>query len=476
MKFLIITDYLDYAYGGFEPLGVLYILSAIRQAGHEVEMTRCEFNEASRVVDEWKPDFVGYGVYTGYHQVQIELNRRLKEKYDFISVFGGHHPTFFPEMIEEEGVDVVCQGEGEKAIVELMNRAERGEDFTDVKNFWVKRNGRIYKNQVRPLQDDLGQISHPARDIFYRYPEIRSNRIRVVVTARGCPYSCTYCYNYRIKELYHDCGVHHLRHRPVDDVIEEIAAVRDNYPIDFIYFGTDCFTASKTWTLEFAEKYRESLSIPFSCTTRPETTDPEVCRALKSANCITMCMGIESGDEQLRRELLNRKMSNDRIIKAANLIHEAGIQFYTFNMIGFPGETLDQAMKTLQINQQCRTDYTWVSIFQPYPRTKLAEYAMERGYFDGDFDSLSISYYRYSALKNPIRKKLERFQKLISIAVEYPWITPLVKFALNLPLSSLYLLIFKMHKAYCYRYRIMPVRLRFGEVAKLAFRYLFDRS
>ena len=476
MKFLFITDYLDYAYGGFEPLGVLYILSAIRTAGHDVRMIGIDFNQACETIDDWKPDFIGYGVYTGYHTQQIEMNRRLKRKYNFISVFGGPHPTFFPEMIEEEGVDVICRGEGEEAIVELINRIDKGEDYSNTENFWIKKDGRIFMNPVRPLQNDISKIAHPARDLLYRFPEVRKNKIRVVVTARGCPYACTYCYNYKIKELYKETNRKHLRHRTVDDVIEEITDIKENYPIEYIYFGTDCFTADKSWALEFAEKYREKLGIPFVCSTRPETTNAEVCEALKKANCVSFYMGIESGDEDLRRGILNRKMKNSKIVEASKHIHNAGLKLATFNMMCFPGETIEQALKTMYINQECRTDFTWVAIFQPYPRTHLAENAIKNGYFDGNFDSLPKSWYKHSALKNPKRKQLERLQKLVSIGVEFPWLTPVIKFSLNLPFDALYLFIMKLHKAFAYRFRIMPVKLGAIEVINLSWRYLFDRS
>jgi len=476
MKFLLITDYLDFIGGGFEPLGILYVLSAVRAAGHEVRLVESDYDKASKVFEEWKPDVAGYGVYTGYHKPLIELNRRLKKKYNFISVFGGPHPTFFPEMIDLEGVDAIVRGEGEEAIVDFINTIQRDDDYTKVKNFWVKNNGSVYENEVRPLQHSLDDIAFPARDLFYEFPDARKNKIRVVVTARGCPYACTYCYNYKIKELYKDFPGQHLRHRSVDSVIEEITWIRDNYPIEFIYFGTDNFTTRKDWILEFAEKYGQKLKIPFMCSTRPESAKSDIFNALKKAGCQSVYMGVESGDEPLRRNLLNRKMSDQTIIQAANYIHEAGLKLATFNMMCYPGETVEQALKTMYINQKCKTDFTWVAIFQPYPRTKLAEYAAEQGVFDGDYDNLPTSWYRESNLSNPEKKQLERLEKLVSLGVEFPWLTPLVKLGMHLPFASFYLFLMKMHKAYAYRFRILPVKLGFKEVVRLGWKFLFDRS
>lgn len=476
MKYLLITDYLDFAGGGFEPLGILHIASAVRSAGHEIRMVADKYEECASVISSWKPDFIGYCLYTGYHRPLLDLNRRLKQSFKFISVFGGPHATFFPEIIQEEGVDLVCRGEGEWAMLELMERVQKGDEYHDVKNFWVKNGGQVYENPVRPFEPNIERFPFPAHDLFYQFPEVRNNKIRVLITARGCPYNCTYCYNYKIKELYDGCGVQHLRHREVEGIIEEIRQIKNHYPMEFIYFGTDCFTASQKWVLAFCEQYRRNFDIPFIASTRPETTTEDTCRALKEAGCVCLAMGIESGNEDMRFKLLNRRMKNDKILQAADTIHANGLRLYTFNMIAFPGETLQQAIDTLQLNIRAKTDYTWVSIFQPYPRTKLAEYAVEHGYFDGNFDRLPQSWYLHSALKNPHKVELERLRPLISLGVEFPGLVWMIRLLVKLPLRGVYQLLWKAHKAYCYRFRVMPVKYSFREVAKLGWKYLFDRT
>lgn len=187
MKFLIITDSLKFIGGGYEPVGVLSIASMVISAGHEVRLVSDKFKDCADVISSWEPDMVGYCIYTGYHKNLIDLNRKLKEQFKFYSVFGGPHATFFPEIIEESGVDMVCRGEGEDAIIEMIDRIEKKESFIDVKNFWVKANGDIHKNPVRPLETDLDRYPFPAHDIFYKFPEAYNGKIRVIMTSRGCP-------------------------------------------------------------------------------------------------------------------------------------------------------------------------------------------------------------------------------------------------------------------------------------------------
>ena len=476
MKFLGVYEKNDYFLGSFEPTGIMYLLASIREAGHEVMMEEESEELLSKAIEEWKPDFVGYGAYTGQHQWQVDLNRKLKRKYDFLGIFGGPHATFFPEVINNEGIDIVCRGEADDAIVELLDKMERGEDYLDVKNFWFKKNGKIYKNEVRPLVRDIDKYPYPARDLFYNKPIHRNNKIKLVHTARGCPYSCTYCYNSKIKELYHGCGVPHLRFRDVESVVEECRYVKDNYPVEIIYFATDSFPVRKDWVLEFSEIYAKEIGIPWICQAHPQNLSLEVCKAMKKSGCISVLVGVESGDEQIRRELLNRKMSDERIIRTANNVHEVGMNLFTYNMMGLPGETIEQAFKTIEINQKCKTDLVSISLFQPYPSTTLGEKAVEMGYYKGDFDELTSTWFLKSHLKFPEAKKFERLQKLAPITVEFPWLKPLVKIAINLPFNSFYYLIFRVFKAYCYKFRILPIKLSFTDTVKLVWLYFTDKS
>lgn len=476
MKILIVHDYQDYVFGYFEPLGLMYLMAAARKSGHHVKIAADNFEEVCSIMEKWEPEFVGYGPYTGFHQNLIDFNRRLKARYSFTSIFGGPHATFFPEMVEYEDVDIVCRGEGEEVIQEVLGRAEAGENLSTIKNLWLKQNGKIIKNEVRPLESDLSKYDFPARDIFYHFKKARLNKIKLVITARGCPYSCTYCYNYKFRDLYKVKNSEYVRFRTVDSVIREIGDMREKYPLEFIYFATDCFTARKDWVLEFCEKYRAHKFPRFIAAARPETINPEICRALKSANCVSLAVGIESGDEGLRNTLLNRNMSDMQIIKAAECIHNAGLKLLTLNIFGFPGETFDQAVKTMEINQKCKTDLMSSFLFQPYPRTKLAEFAVEKGYFSGNYDHLSSSWFMKSPLENPEKEKIDRLHKLSALGAEFPALTKIFLKATDWKLDKFYFLLMRLYKAYSYRMRIIPVKIGFKNTVRMIWDYMTDFS
>ncbi|NIO19546.1 MAG: hypothetical protein GTN76_02050, partial [Candidatus Aenigmarchaeota archaeon] len=122
-----------------------------KQRGHQCTIAGVDYEELEKTFQEFKPDIVAYTTFSGGHITYLDWNRRLKKKYEFYAMFGGPHVTFSPEMVEEEGVDAICRGEGFEAMPEFVSKLERGEDITNVKNWWVKVNGKIYRNEQRPL-------------------------------------------------------------------------------------------------------------------------------------------------------------------------------------------------------------------------------------------------------------------------------------------------------------------------------------
>ena len=238
---------------------------------------------------------------------------------------------------------------------------------------------RIITNPVRPYIEDLDSLPFPDRALVYeRDPIAARSKIKHFLTGRGCPYNCTYCFNHALSEIYRGKGKR-FRQRSVDHVIEEIRWVRDRYPLEFVVFVDDTFVLSNEWLAEFAEKYpRQRSALPFFCNTRANLVTAEQVRLLKEAGCHSVSMGIETGNDRIRNELLKRRMSREQILEAARLIREGGLHFTTTNMIGLPTSTLEDDFETLALNVEARPSYAHVFIFQPYPRTELGEFTREQ--------------------------------------------------------------------------------------------------
>ncbi len=186
MRVLFVIQHVEY-----EPQGLLHLSSALKAAGHEVDLVVAQHQDPVEVARRWQPQIVGYSVMTGSQRYYLELNRRIRAVAPVFSVFGGPHPTFFPELIEEEGVDGICIGEGEAALVELAGTLGRDDFDPHIPNWHLKWNGEIVRTLVRAFISDLDSLPAPDRDLLYdRDPASRRGKIKHFITSRGCPYNC----------------------------------------------------------------------------------------------------------------------------------------------------------------------------------------------------------------------------------------------------------------------------------------------
>ena len=166
------------------------------------------------------------------------MNRRIRERVDAFSAFGGPHATFFPEMIAEQGVDGVCRGEGEEALLDLVGAMERGEPVTPIPNWWIKADGHTHRNPLRPLIADLDQLPPPDRKLVYERDRYTGrSRLKHFITGRGCPYNCAYCYNQAWSALYGGKG-RLVRGRSVESVVVELRWMKAHYPLELAVFST----------------------------------------------------------------------------------------------------------------------------------------------------------------------------------------------------------------------------------------------
>jgi radical SAM superfamily enzyme YgiQ (UPF0313 family) len=456
----------------------MHLSSALKAAGHEVALAVDAMENPVRVAKELQPGIIGYSVITGSHRYYYQLNSRLKEEVDFFSAFGGPHPTFFPEMIEEEGVDGICIGEGEGAIVDLANALDEGRLDPSIPNWWFKVNGKVIKNPVRPLVDDLDSLPLPDRDLVYTKDAIsRHSKIKHFISGRGCPYNCTYCFNHAFSEIYKGKGKR-FRQRSVANVIEELRQVKETYPLEFIIFVDDTFVLSKGWLEEFAEEYPKKIGLPFFCNTRANLVTEEQVKLLKKAGAFCVGMGIEAGNDRIRNELLKRNMSREQILNACRLLHEGGLNFTTTNMLALPTSNLEDDFETVQLNIECRPVYAHAFLFQPYPKTELGEFARDEGWMAGTLDDMSDIMWDKSVLKfeESEKRQMENLQRFFAIAVEWPRLLPLIRFLIKLPKNRLFWLINKLWKGYVLRTRVHPARFSLRGYIEIIRHYMRIRS
>jgi len=323
-----------YKYNYIEPIGLMYLSSALKLAGHETFFYDILLDgDVCGFVGRLRPEIIAYSIVTGTHHQYARLNRRLKERFSFFAVFGGPHATFFPDFINEPGVDAVCIGEGEDALAELATGLERNQDITGIANMWVKLGDTIFKNDVRPLDRNIDRLAFPDRALVYSYDAYRKRSNKYVTSSRGCPYNCTYCFNHSLKKLYRGKGLF-CRKRSIGNVIGELEGLKRAASVKRVQFFDDVFILDRQWVLDFCKEYRERIALPFICYARVNLLDEEIVAALKSAGVVTITFAIETGSSHLRNQVLKRRISERSILKAAELMHRYTINFFTQNMAG----------------------------------------------------------------------------------------------------------------------------------------------
>ncbi len=437
----------------FEFIGVMSISAYLKQAGHQVDL----FLEGEEGKDflpkirEHRPDLVAFSAMTGDHVRCLEIATQVKKILDVPILMGGPHPTFFPETVEHPAIDIICRGEGEEAAAELCLRIDKGQDYSEVRNLWVKKNGRIARNDVGCGENNLDNYPLSDREIYYKYPYLRDYPTKPFITARGCPYLCSFCFNRDFNRMYHGKMKVLRRHSP-ERAVAEMRQVKERYPLKRIFVNDDIFILDKEWLAQFLPLYRQEINLPFACNVRVNLVDEETVRLLKEAGCYLVMFGIESGDAELRRNILKKNISNEQIVRAASYFRKCAIRMKTFNIMGLPDETVEKALKTVRLNADIKVDYPWCSILQPYPRTELAAIARAKGLLADNFslDNLEASFFSASVLKQPNIRQLTRLQKLFYIGVKMPWTLPMIKLLIKLPLDRLFFVLFGL--SYTYRF------------------------
>ncbi len=403
-----------------QPLGACYISAILKEAGHKV--TAINIDENPDYVEEIKqlaPDILAYSVASSHAPRYLEVNRRIKQAHNAISLFGGPHPTFFPQMIEEEGVDMICTGEGEYPTLEVVTALDEGRDYTHVDTMAFKVNGKIIKNPNRPFitREELSDVPFPDRELIRHFP-VWNQRTGYIMAGRGCPYNCTFCFNRMSRETQKGRWT---RHRTVDNVLAELHWLKDKYKVIYVAFQDDTFILNRRWLREFLPRYAKEIGLPFICNVRGDLADEEQVRMLAEANCARVAMGLESGSEELRTKILAKNISNEQIIRACDLYNSYGIKVCGHNMFGVPGETVETALSTIELNIRCKTHINLFYFFAPYPGTKLGKIAQECG-FSGNVEDIPREYQDClaSSIRLEDKEIIEKIGQCAHLFVSYP--------------------------------------------------------
>jgi len=387
---LVYPDYYQTGVIGGEPqgrihLGSGYLSAALKEAGHETAFLHLVDPPARDEFLEWlcaqDAGLVGFSTTSLMFSKVRQIARWVKEETGLPVVVGGVHPTLDPlGSLEENAIDLACVGEGESALVELAEALEGRGSVDEIGSLAGRWRGRDFANPVRPLLEDLDQLPFPDRSIFDESRMAPDQRERIsMMASRGCPYRCRYCSNHAQRSAYPNPG-RYVRFRSVDNVLSEIEGLAvDAEGIDHVRFDDDILTLRPKWFNEFVREYPGRVDLPFICNSRADLLDEEKIGKLKEAGCKTICMGIESGNTWLRRNILGRKMTDEQILSAFQLCRKYGIGTVSLNMMGFPREDFSMVLDTVKLNARAQPGLTQITVFYPFPGTELHRICREEG-------------------------------------------------------------------------------------------------
>lgn len=432
MNFFLINSHIGE--GRTKPLGVSLLSSLLKHAGHnvdyvdlsayETEIHRSKHNPFTRnaalqykkikdrrslperipmtldslkallkrKIELSKPDLIGFSTMTWGYKIGQVFAEFFKQHFDIPIIFGGIHPTLSPEeVIGNPYIDMICIGEGEKAILELAYRIDSKKDLKGIRNIWIKKEGGIDRNPLNKLVD-LNALPFLDWDIFTDFQFNRPfngkiYRMGDVQITRGCPYSCSFCSESAYRGLY-SAEKKYLRRKNAEAAIDELIYLKDKYNIEMFRFWDESFLLSgDDYLNRFSDLYHKRINLPNMIETTCNSINKTTIRFLKKINCSSVSMGIECGNEDYRKNILNKKfLSQENIIAGFRLLKKANIKAVSYNMLGLPYETKKLVMDTINLNKKAGVHTPEYHLFFPFPGVNLRERLIEDKLYKADTD------------------------------------------------------------------------------------------
>jgi len=331
-------------------------------------------NQALQAVKALAPRIVGIYSMFSMKTTAIHLAELLRGTCD-IMVTGGPLPTLFPDEYLE-AFDVVCIGEGEETMVELVQASEKGADLSEVRGICFRdkngvsnsRNLSVVKTDPRPPIENLDSIPFPARDLYDNttYQDYFLKRFgrkeTSIITTRGCPFDCDFCSRPIFSR--------NFRARSAENVVDELCEI-SRLGYDWVWFSDDCFTLNTRRVLDVCGGIKNRhLDFNWECLSRVDTFNLDMAIAMKSAGCRRVFFGIESGDDGILREM-HKQISVADVRRAVQVAAKVGLQAAGFFIVGYPGENDSTILRTIKFATELPLDYVSFSLPYPIPGTGL---------------------------------------------------------------------------------------------------------
>lgn len=400
-----------------ELVGLEYISATLKKQGHSTQLLYdpCLFNDnyqffnqrlakwfssKEEIVEKaysFLPDLVGITMTSFSYGWACSLAVQIRKKVNVPVVFGGIHPTLLPEeTLQNDFVDYVCVGEGEDAFLELADKIESGADTSNILNIWSRKNGTICRNPARPLVSNLDLIPFADKSLFEPYINIQD--CYTIFASRGCSYHCSFCQQPTLSTIYGNPAFR-MRKRSVDNVIEELLWAKQVYKPKMVRFHDNVFAFDKVWMREFTTRYSDNITIPFKCNSHPSVLDKERIMLLKKSGCYMLEIGVQSLNEQRRKEMLNRHETNRQIQAVMETCHEVGLKVQVDHILDLPQETEEELKEAVQFYAKYPPSHISAMAFTPFAKTDIlrwVEGGKEEGVVQKVIDGNYVGFHNYN--------------------------------------------------------------------------------
>ena len=344
--------------------------------------------DLNKKILDYKPDLIAISSTEDMWELATDMLTVAKEyklKNKVPVVVGGVFATFAPDIcMKNDLVDLVCVGEGENALLDLCKKIKNKEDFSDVTNLWVKQNKKIISKN--PITKPVDINNNPIIDIslfeekrLYRPMAGKVYKMIPIETIRGCPFTCRFCNSPDQMALYKGIGANFYRKKRMELVYKELKFFKEKHKVEYNYFWADTFLGMSNKELdEFCEMYKE-INLPFWMQTRPETITDYNIKKLKEVGLHRISFGVEHGNEEFRKKILDRRWKNKDIIAKLKIPKKYNVQFSCNNITGFPTETKKLAFDTIELNRHIDADNANIYTFVPFHGTPLRKMCEDLG-------------------------------------------------------------------------------------------------
>jgi len=336
-------------------------------------------SDIQRTLDREQPDVVGLSVVAGpFIHRAIEISEQARNHGAKV-LWGGHFPSLFPELCVRDGhCDFAVRGEGEVTLLDLVRRLETGESVDDVPGLSFRHDGAVVSTPDRAFIPDIDVLPFPAWDLLpdlERYViDFYGERGFPLVTSRGCPFRCSFCY---ITPMWK----RRWRPRSALKVVEEIRLIQSLVPkIDAIVFAEDIFAINRTRVEQFGRALKaEGLDLDWYCDIRADMMKPENLQMMVDAGCKHVYVGVESGSPRIL-DMILKDVSRDEIADGFRSARREGLNTTAIFMFGLPGETEADVRDTIDLARRIRASRYEFVVYVPYPGTPLYEDAVKWGF------------------------------------------------------------------------------------------------